>query len=38
MHPATHFWALQAMESVAFVALAALLTVGAVWWLRHRTS
>jgi ABC-type transport system involved in multi-copper enzyme maturation permease subunit len=38
IHPASHFWALQAMESAVFLGLAALLTAGAVWWLRHRTS
>jgi ABC-type transport system involved in multi-copper enzyme maturation permease subunit len=38
VHPANHFWALQAMESAAFVGLAVLLAVGSAWWLRHRTS
>jgi hypothetical protein len=38
MHPADHFWLLQACESAIFLALATALVVGCVWWLRHRTA
>lgn len=38
VHPADHFWALQAWESVAFLAIAVLLALACFWWLRRRTS
>jgi ABC-type transport system involved in multi-copper enzyme maturation permease subunit len=38
VHPASHFWALQAWESVAFLAFAAVLVAACFWWLRRRTS
>ena len=38
IHPADHFWTLQALESAAFVALALALGAMCFWWVRHRTS
>jgi hypothetical protein len=38
VHPADHFWPLQAWESAVFLGLAALLAAACFWWLRHRTS
>jgi hypothetical protein len=37
-HPGSQFWSLQLAESAAFLALAAVLAVACVWWLRHRTA
>jgi ABC-type transport system involved in multi-copper enzyme maturation permease subunit len=36
IHPADHFWVLQAWEAAIFLALAALLTGACFWWLRRR--
>jgi hypothetical protein len=34
--PASRYWAVQGLETVVFVALAALLAGACVWWIRHR--
>lgn len=38
VHPGDQFWALQAVEAAAFVALAAALAAACFWWVRHRAS
>ncbi len=38
MHPASHFWPLQAWETATFLMLALMLAVGSLWWVRHRIS
>ncbi|HPU38428.1 MAG TPA: hypothetical protein PLS63_02555 [Microthrixaceae bacterium] len=37
VQPAKHFWALQALESSIFIALAIALVAATFWWLHHRT-
>jgi hypothetical protein len=36
LHPASQFWALQAIEALCFFVLAGALAVVAVWWVRRR--
>jgi hypothetical protein len=36
--PADRYWALQAIETAIFLALAGLLAAGTFWWLRHRLA
>jgi hypothetical protein len=36
--PASRYWALQGLETMVFVALAALLAGAGVWWVRHRMT
>lgn len=36
-HPDSHFWALQLRESAIFLAFAALLVSGSLWWI-HRSA
>lgn len=38
VHPADHFWPLQAWESLAFLCVAIVISMATFWWLRHRTS
>jgi hypothetical protein len=38
IHPARHFWAFQAIETGIFVALAAALLIGAIYWTRRRIA
>lgn len=38
IHPADHFWALQAWEAASFLGLAAILAAACFWWIRHRTA
>lgn len=38
MHPADHFWPLQAWESAIFLGFAGVLAVACFWWIRHRTT
>ena len=38
VHPASQFWALQALETLCFVALGAFLVGVALWWVRHRLA
>jgi hypothetical protein len=36
--PDSRYWTLQAIETAIFLALAAALTAGSFWWLRHRVT
>jgi hypothetical protein len=36
IHPANHFWTLQAAEVAVFVGLALALAAACFWWVRHR--
>ena len=36
LHPASQFWAFQAIETAIFVALAVSLLLAASYWIRHR--
>lgn len=38
IHPADHFWTLQAWESACFLLIAAALAFACFWWVRHRTA
>ena len=37
-HPASHFWALQSIETALFAGTALAMIAGAVWWTRERTA
>jgi hypothetical protein len=37
-HPASHFWALQAIETAIFGGLALAMLALAAWWVHERVS